>query len=85
MTQPNLKRRARRCRGCGTLLFASQDCTPCETATVHVITDMGATGLPGRVVYSQLLGTRPRTREKAPPRRPSAPGDPYRFTKPRPE
>lgn len=68
-----LRRRARRCRGCGTLLFASQDCGPCDTATVHVITDLGATGGPGRLVYARLTPPSPR--------RPRRSDDRYRFTK----
>jgi hypothetical protein len=86
------------CRGCGTLLFANRNCTPCDTATIHVITDMGPTGGPGRIVHAQLLGSqrerdfrhdyfdRPTFHQHPPPpRRPSPPDDPYRFTKTRPE
>lgn len=46
---------ARRCHGCGALPHARDRCA-CDTATVHVITDLGPTDLPGLRVQAQLLG-----------------------------
>lgn len=47
--------RVRRCRECGSLLTAGRVCR-CDIATVHVITDLGPTDLPGLVVPATLLG-----------------------------
>lgn len=58
MTSPQPRPRARRCRGCGLLLFASQSCEPCDTATVHVITELGPTDGPGRLASAKLLPRR---------------------------
>lgn len=69
----------------------------CDTATVYVITDMGATGGPGRFVHAKMLGSRrerdfrhdyfdrPIFHQHPASRRPSSPGDPYCFTETRPE
>lgn len=50
-----MKARVRRCRGCGVLLTAGRSCTPCDTATVHVITTLGPTDGPGRLRVARLL------------------------------
>lgn len=54
---------ARRCRGCGTLLHARDRCA-CDTATVHVITELGPTDGPGLVVPAELLGPALHTRHR---------------------
>lgn len=48
--------RVRRCRGCQSLLTAGRVCDACETATVHVITDLGPTDGPGQRIRARLLG-----------------------------
>lgn len=47
--------RVRRCCGCGVLLLAGASCTPCDTATVHVITTLGPTSGPGLLIHAALI------------------------------